>query len=43
MKELKFKEIAKMFNLLREKGYTIEEIMEMPILIGECRRKYEKQ
>lgn len=31
---MKIKDVVKMFDLLRQKGYTIEEIMEMPIVVG---------
>lgn len=31
---MKIKDVVKMFDLLREKGYTIEEILEMPIVVG---------
>lgn len=35
MKELTFKDVALMFDELKKKGYTIEEIMTMPITVGE--------
>lgn len=31
---MKIKDVVKMFDLLRQKGYTIEEILEMPIEVG---------
>ena len=31
---MKIKEVVKMFDLLRQKGYTVEEILEMPIVVG---------
>ena len=31
---MKIKDVVKMFELLRQKGYTIEEILEMPIVVG---------
>lgn len=34
MKELTFKDVALMFEELKNKRYTIEEIMSMPILVG---------
>lgn len=35
MKELTFKDVAFMFNELQKKGYKIEEIMLMPVCVGE--------
>lgn len=35
MKELTFNEIRKMFDELLAKGYTVEEILNFPITIGE--------
>lgn len=31
---MKIKDVVKMFYLLRQKGYTIQEILEMPIEVG---------
>ena len=31
---MKIKDVVKMFDLLRQRGYTIEEILEMPIVVG---------
>lgn len=31
---MKIKDVVKMFDLLIQKGYTIEEILEMPIVVG---------
>lgn len=35
MKQLTFKDVVAMFNALVKKGYTIQEIMTMPIFVGE--------
>lgn len=32
--ELKFIEVVKMFDELKKRGYTTEEIMTMPITVG---------
>ena len=31
---MKIKDVVKMFDLLIQKGYTVEEILEMPIVVG---------
>ena len=35
MAEIKFGEVAKMFNELKAKGYSVEEICAMPVFVGE--------
>lgn len=34
MSELTFGKVAKMFNELKQKGYTVEEICAMPVFVG---------
>ena len=34
MKELTFNDVRKMFDELRAKGYSVEEILNMPLTIG---------